>query len=76
MPSARRSAIGFSRRSTSALWISVFLIPAEVSKSFMMLVLMLYGEPKDPAGLMCLCNVPRNGRRYWQVQDLADKSQR
>jgi len=39
MQSALHSAIGLPRRSTSALWMLVFLMPAEVSSDFRMRLL-------------------------------------
>jgi hypothetical protein len=36
MQSALDSAIGLPRRSTNASWMLVFLMPAEVSRNFMM----------------------------------------
>src|SRR6476660_1941121 len=42
MQRALASAIGLPRRSTSALWMLGFLMPAEVSRNFMMALLILY----------------------------------
>src|SRR6266545_1242351 len=46
MQRALHSAIGLPRRLTNALWILVFLMPADVRRNFMLVSFPIYGEPK------------------------------
>src|SRR5262245_18631908 len=55
MQRALDSAIGLPRRSTNALWIVVFLMPAEVSRNFMIPLC------RHSLGLVCCCG-PAPGR--------------